>query len=81
MRQRKDQNRRLGSGLEHRTQLGSVHISRVFSNIRDELGLFDDIEKCTDRPSFNDIRSLSIQLLESNGFDAQKRAAHSDRAF
>lgn len=25
-------------------------------------------------------RSLSIQLQEENGFDAQKRAAHSERA-
>ncbi len=80
MRQRKDQNRPLGKDLDHRTQLRSVHISRVFSNIRDEIGLFDNIEKRIDRPSFHDIRSLSIHLQESNGFDAQKRAAHSDRA-
>ena len=80
MRKRKDQNRPLGKGLDHQTQLRSDHISRVFSNIRDELGLFDHIEKRIDRPSFHDIRSLSIQLQEKNGFDAQKRAAHSDRA-
>jgi len=80
MRQRKDQNRSLAKGLEHNTQLRSVQISRVFSDIRDELGLFDDIEKRIDRPSFHDIRALSIQLQEDNGFDAQKRAAHSDRA-
>jgi integrase len=80
MRQRKDQNRSLAKGLEHNTQLRSVQISRVFSDIRDDLGLFDDIEKRIDRPSFHDIRALSIQLQEDNGFDAQKRAAHSDRA-
>jgi integrase len=80
MRQRKDQNRSLAKGLEHNTQLRSVQISRVFSDIRDELGLFDDIEKRIDRPSFHDIRSLSIQIQEENGFDAQKRAAHSERA-
>jgi integrase len=80
MRQRKDQNRSLAKGLEHKTQLRSVQISRVFSDIRDELGLFDDIEKRIDRPSFHDIRSLSIQIQEENGFDAQKRAAHSERA-
>lgn len=80
MRQRKDQNRRIGKGLEHSTQLRSVQISRVFSDIRDELGLFNDIENRIDRPSFHDIRSLSIQIQEENGFDAQKRAAHSDRS-
>jgi hypothetical protein len=80
MRQRKDQNRPLGKGLNHRTQLRSVDISTKFSDIRDELGLFDYIEKRIDRPSFHDIRSLSIHIQEKNGFDAQKRAAHSDRA-
>jgi integrase len=80
MRQRKDQNRPLAKGLEHNTQLRSVQISRFFSDIRDDLRLFNDIEKRIDRPSFHDIRSLSIQIQEENGFDAQKRAAHSERA-
>jgi len=80
MRQRKDQRRPLGKGLDHQTQLRSVQISRVFSDIRDELGLFNDIDKRIDRPSFHEIRALSIQSQEENGSDAQKRAAHSDRA-
>jgi integrase len=80
MRQRKDQNRRIGKGLEHTTQLRSVQISRVFSDVSDELCRGIDIENRIDRPSFHDIRSLSIQIQEENGFDAQKRAAHSDRS-
>lgn len=80
MRQRKDQRRSLGKSLDHQTQLRSVQISRVFSDIRDELGLFDDIDKRIDRPSFHDIRALSIQSQEESGSDAQKRAAHSNRA-
>ena len=32
------------------------------------------------RPTFHEIRSLSIWLGEKAGYDMQKRAAHSDRA-
>jgi hypothetical protein len=80
MRKRKDQRRPLGKGLDHHTQLRSDQISRVFADIRDELGLFNDIDKRSDKPGFHDIRALSIQTQEDNGNDAQKRAGHSQRA-
>jgi hypothetical protein len=80
MRHRKDQRKPLGEGLDHHTQLRSDQISRVFSDIRDELGLFNQIDNRRDRPGFHDIRSLSISIQEDSGFDAQKRAAHSQRA-
>jgi hypothetical protein len=48
--------------------------------MRDELGLFSQIDNRRNRPGFHDIRSLSIIIQENNGFDAQKRAAHSQRA-
>jgi integrase len=78
MRERRYQNRLLGKGLDHHTQLSSDIISRKFSELRDQLGLFKHLKK-TDRPTFHDIRSLSIRLQEESGHDAQKRAAHSSR--
>jgi integrase len=78
LRQRRYQNRPLGKGLDHHTQIRADIISRTFSDIRDELGLFKSLKK-SDRPTFHDIRSLSIQLQEEAGHDAQKRAAHSQR--
>lgn len=80
LRQRRYLNRPLAAGLDHPTQLRNEKISRAFSDARDELKLFDHIDNKEDRPSFHDIRSLSIQLQESTGHDAQKRAAHSQRA-
>ena len=80
IRKTKDQKRSLGVGLEHVTQLSPEQISRAFSSIRDQLGLFDNTENRRDRPSFHDIRALSISIQESNGFDAQKRASHSQRS-
>jgi len=80
MRHRKDQRKPLGKGLDHHTQLRPDKISREFSDILDELKLFNQIDIRRDRLGFHDIRSLSIMLQEGNGYDAQKRAAHSDRA-
>lgn len=80
LRQRRYLNRPLANGLDHPTQLRNEKISRAFSDARDELRLFDHIENKEDRPTFHDIRSLSIQLQEAAGHDAQKRAAHSQRA-
>ena len=80
LRKPRYQNRLLGKDLDHHTQLRSDHISRTFSEVRDDLGLYDDIEKRLERPGFHGIRALSIQIQEENGFDAQKRAAHSQRS-
>ncbi len=79
MRERRYLNRSLGKGLDHPTQLRNEKISRAFSDARDELGLYKHIKK-KDRPTFHDIRSLSIHLQEESGHDAQKRAAHSQRS-
>jgi len=78
MRQRRYQGRPLGRGLDHQTQLSADIISRKFSELRDQLGLFKELKKA-ERPTFHDIRSLSIRLQEEAGHDAQKRAAHSRR--
>lgn len=78
MRARRYRNRELGEGIEHETQIASVTVSRTFSDLRDELGLYAQLPKAS-RPSFHDIRSLSISWQGENGFDAQKRAAHADK--
>lgn len=75
----KYQHRPLGKGIEHNTQLPSDKISRKFAELRDQLGYFNHINNRKDRPGFHDIRALSIFWQEENGYDAQKRAAHSER--
>ena len=78
IRAKRYRNRELGKGIEHETQIASVTVSRTFSDLRDKLGLYAQLPKAS-RPSFHDIRSLSISWQEGNGFDAQKRAAHADK--
>lgn len=63
--------------LTHITQLTPEYISRSFSILRDELGVCSDMIK-EKRPTFHEIRALSIYLYGENGINAQERAAHSD---
>jgi len=75
----KNLDRRKGSakGITHDTQLDSIYISRAFSNLRDELGVMSELPKAK-RPTFHEIRALSIHLYDKIDYDAQARAAHSD---
>ena len=61
----------------HPTQCTSEYISKAFSSLRDELGLFDDQPKA-ERPTFHEVRALSIHLFTQAGYDPQARAAHAD---
>jgi hypothetical protein len=70
-------NRGLAEGLTHMTQLTPVFISRAMSKIRDKHGLYANLEK-EERPSFHEIRALSIYLYGELGIDPQERAAHTD---
>lgn len=63
--------------VTHETQIVSRLISEGFSEVRDELGLFDDMEKAA-RPTFHEIRALAIHLFTEAGIDPQARAAHTD---
>jgi len=72
-----DRKKGLAEGLDHHTQLCPVYISREFSNLRDKLKIMDDLPKAY-RPTFHEIRSLSIHLYDKIGYDAQARAAHTD---
>lgn len=67
----------LGEGCDHPLQVSSKQISREFSKLRDALGIMQDVEsEC--RPTFHEIRALSIHLFAKAGVDPQSRAAHSD---
>lgn len=67
----------LSEGCDHPFQVSSKQISREFSKLRDELGIAANLEK-DERPTFHEIRALSIHLFDKAGIDPQSRAAHSD---
>lgn len=67
----------ISKACNHPTQVTSEYISKAFSRLRDELGLYDNIEKA-ERPTFHEIRALAIHLYTQAGFDPQARAAHAD---
>ena len=59
------------------TQIVSKNISKEFSRIRDELGLYDHL-KPEERPTYHEIRGLSARLIKAQGNDPQSRMGHSD---
>lgn len=71
-------------GCDHITQLTPSYISKEFSSVREALGLFPNLPNAA-KPSFHEIRALSISILEfaNNSFevsdDTSARAAHSDK--
>lgn len=67
----------MAKGLDHHTQVNSVYMSRKFSELRDKLGIMSELPK-DQRPTFHEIRALSIHLYDEMGYDAQARAAHTD---
>lgn len=73
----KDARGKKAQELTHPTQCRPNDISEAFSNFRDELGLYKELPK-KNRPTFHEIRSLSIFLYSKQGIDPQERAAHSD---
>lgn len=62
---------------DHPTQVTTEYISKSFSRVRDELGLFNGMDMKY-RPTFHEIRALSIHLFTEMGYDPQARAAHAD---
>lgn len=63
--------------VTHETQVVSRLISEEFSAIRDNLGLYGELDKSA-RPTFHEIRALAIHLFTEAGVDPQARAAHTD---
>jgi integrase len=64
--------------LDHWSQITPEQLTRRFKAVRDSLELFDTIEM-EHRPTFHEIRALSIWLGERAGHDMKARAGHSDR--
>jgi len=64
--------------MEHWTQVTPEQLTREFKAVRDELEIFEKMPMA-ERPTFHEIRSLSIWLGEESGFDMQARAGHTDR--
>ncbi|ENN6810685.1 tyrosine-type recombinase/integrase [Vibrio fluvialis] len=67
----------ISQNCDHITQVNRKYLSRQFSNYRDMAKVKKDVPS-TQRPTFHEIRSLSIHLYDESGYDPQVRAAHSD---
>ena len=63
---------------EHWTYVTPEQLTRAFKEVRDELEIFENVPM-NERPTFHEIRALSIWVGEKAGYDMQARAAHSDR--
>lgn len=63
--------------VNHVTQIVSKNISREFSKVRDELGVYKHL-KPEERPTYHEIRGLSARLIKAQGIDPQTRMGHSD---
>ncbi|MDW6004701.1 tyrosine-type recombinase/integrase [Vibrio mangrovi] len=62
---------------DHPTQVNKKYLSRQFSRYRDKAGVKQHLPACQ-RPTFHEIRGLSIHMYDQAGYDPQARAAHTD---
>jgi len=63
--------------VQHPTQVAPDYLSRVFSALRDHLGITSSIP-IAERPTFHEIRALAAHLFKIQGMDPQARMAHTD---
>lgn len=62
----------------HWTQILVDYLTRAFKDARDKSGAYAEMEE-DERPTFHEIRALSIKLYKSQGKDAQKIAGHANK--
>ncbi|MCG9597025.1 tyrosine-type recombinase/integrase [Vibrio sp. Isolate25] len=62
---------------DHITQVNRKYLSRFFSKLRDQVKVKSSIPS-ESRPTYHEIRGLSIHLYDKAGHDPQARAAHTD---
>ncbi|MDA0109045.1 tyrosine-type recombinase/integrase [Vibrio sp. La 4.2.2] len=62
---------------DHITQVNRKYLSRFFSKLRDQAKVKSSIPS-ESRPTYHEIRGLSIHLYDKAGHDPQARAAHTD---
>ncbi|MEI8634686.1 tyrosine-type recombinase/integrase [Vibrio sp. PP-XX7] len=67
----------ISQNCDHLTQVNRKFLSRKFSYFRDLAGVKKFVS-ASQRPTFHEIRSLSIHLYDKQGYNPQVRAAHSD---
>ncbi|BFT29905.1 tyrosine-type recombinase/integrase [Alteromonas sp. D210916BOD_24] len=67
----------IGEGCDHPMQVGSQYLSRAFSDLRDELGLYKHLKK-DERPTFHEIRALAAKMFKDKGIKPTARMAHKD---
>jgi len=72
----KDARGKQGQELDHPTQCRPNDISESFTAVRDALNIYNHLEK-EQRPTFHEIRALSIKMYRRIGINPQKRASHS----
>lgn len=70
-------NNKRSQEVSHPTQVAPDYLSRAFSDLRDQLRLYDHLEM-EERPTFHEIRALAAHLFDRQGMDPQGRMAHSD---
>lgn len=64
--------KRKPEGMEHWAQLSDERLSRAFAEIRDRLGLYKDIPKDKQAPSFYEIKALGTRLYEEAGWPTSR---------
>ena len=69
--------RGVAKDCNHPYQVHHHNISKEFSKVRDQLGLYSNLDISL-RPTYHEIRGLSARLIEQMGESATIRMAHAD---
>ncbi len=67
----------IGKGCDHPFQVSSKYLSRAFSDLRDKLGLYSQLNK-EERPTFHEIRALAAKMFKDIGISPSARMAHAN---
>jgi len=67
----------IGEGCDHPFQVSSKYLSRGFTQLRDELGLYAHLSK-EERPTFHEIRALAAKMFKDIGVSPSARMAHAN---
>lgn len=78
VRRKPEKNNKISIECDHRFQVTSNMISRAFSEVRDEIGIYSELPKHK-RPTFHEIRRLSAKTLNNKGINPKERMAHANQ--
>ena len=68
---------KIAKDCTHQFQVTSNYLSRAFSALRDQLGLYSNL-KPEQRPTYHEMRATAADALDKMGHDPQKRLGHKD---